>query len=55
MRTVGDDNVVKVVALYNGHLFPQRWYYNLSEREAIKRYKAVYKLTGKHNVQVGVS
>ena len=55
MRTLGADSVVKVVALYNGHLFSQRWYYNISEREAIKRYKAINNLTGKQGVQIGVS
>lgn len=55
MRTVGSDKVVRVVALYNGHLFSQRWYYNISEREAIKRYKAINNLTGKQGVQIGIS
>lgn len=55
MRTVGDDTVVRVDALYNGHLYSQRWYYNLSKREAIRRYKEFYNLTGKRGVQIGVS
>lgn len=55
MRTVGRDTVVKVAALYNGQSFSRRWYYNLGEREAIRRYKAINNLTGKHGVQISIS
>ena len=46
------DKVIRVVLTYKGAKTSPRWYYNLSEREAIKRAKKVYNLTGKHNVTV---
>lgn len=55
MRTVGDDKVVRVVAQYDGQHYPKRWYYNLSVREAIRRYKVFYGIKGKRGVEINIS
>ena len=46
------DKVVRVTLEHDGKKYSTQRYYNLSEREAIKRTKRVHNLTGKHNVTV---
>ena len=46
------DKVVRVTLEHDNKKYSTQWYYNLSEREAIKRTKRVHNLTGKHNVTV---
>ena len=55
MRTVNSDRVVRVTLEHKGLRYSTRWYYNLGEREAVKRAKREHGLTGKHGVQVQVS
>ena len=46
------DKTIRVALTHNGNKYSPRWYYNLGKKEAIKRTKKVYDLTGKHNVIV---
>lgn len=39
-------------ALYNGKVYPERYYLGYSKKEAIARYKAEYNLKYKRNVRL---